>query len=432
MSKAKKAKPELRVRNQGLRKIKVSEIEDAPWNFRTHSSEQAAALDGAIDEIGFYGYPDVYVTAEGKLRLCDGHLRKKRLIERYGKDAEIEVNVTDFDESEAKKATLTKDPIAAMADTDAEMLRELIASVDTDNEAISAMLDSLAESVAILTDEPKSIVEDEVPEPPIDPITKPGDLWVLGEHRLLCGDSTNPDSWDILEVHGSGGMCFTSPPYNLGQSQKLSGNRSASSRGNAYVGHDDNQSKVDWIEAANAVFRIAIDRCDSVVWNVQPLSGNRTELLKWLASCDCLRDIVTWDKGHAQPAMAPGVMDSRFEWLCIFGKGSASRKIPLSSWRGTVQNVYSAPGQRGNEFANVHAATFPAHLPAWGMSTLCNLSKWCIDPYCGSGTTLIAAEQLGRKCYGIEISPIYCDVIVKRWENLTGKKAVLSSESIAV
>lgn len=154
MSKAKKTKPELRVRNQGLRKIKVSEIEDAPWNFRTHSNEQAAALDGAIDEIGFYGYPDVYVTAEGKLRLCDGHLRKKRLIERYGKDAEIEVNVTDFDESEAKKATLTKDPIAAMADTDAEMLRGLLDSVAVESNELSVFLDSFSEQHAAILESP--------------------------------------------------------------------------------------------------------------------------------------------------------------------------------------------------------------------------------------------------------------------------------------
>jgi DNA modification methylase len=105
------------------------------------------------------------------------------------------------------------------------------------------------------------------------------------------------------------------------------------------------------------------------------------------------------------------------------GKLESSRAFPLSSWRGTIQSVYEAPPQRDNQFAEIHAATMPVHVPSWIMGTLCDQTKSVYEPFCGTGTTLIAAEQLGRKCYGMEISPAYCDVIVKRWENLTGKKA---------
>lgn len=416
-----------RLRNKRIATIRVSDIEDAPWNFRTHPESQRHALKGAIDELGFYGYPDVYETASGALRLCDGHLRKDLLISMYGPDAEIEVNVTDFDESEAKKATLTKDPLAAMAEADGAKLDSLLREIDTGSEALQKMLAELADDAGLY--KTPDVTEDDVPEPPADPVTKPGDLWLLGEHRLLCGDSTKAESWSALGVNGDGGLCFTSPPYNLWESQRLSGNVRAAARGNAYIGHDDSRDDASWADAVSDVFLLAIENCEAVVFNVQPLAGNRLALFDWLAKCGNFRDIITWDKGHAQPAMANGVLDSRFEWLCVFGRGKQSRKIPLSSWRGTVQNVYSAPGQRGNEFASVHAATFPVHLPAWGMSTLCNLAKWCVDPYCGSGTTLIAAEQLGRRCYGIEISPSYCDVIVQRWEKLTGRKAELCKDS---
>jgi DNA modification methylase len=78
-----------------------------------------------------------------------------------------------------------------------------------------------------------------------------------------------------------------------------------------------------------------------------------------------------------------------------------------------------------NDHADKHRAVFPLELPAWFMQSLCREAKAVADPFCGTGTTLIAAEQLGRKCYGMEISPAYCDVIVKRWETLTGKKAIL-------
>ena len=146
--------------------------------------------------------------------------------------------------------------------------------------------------------------------------------------------------------------------------------------------------------------------------NVQPLAGNKRSLIKFINEESIrLCDILTWDKGHSAPPMAAGVMGSRYEWIVIFGKEGQSRSIPFSSWRGTIQSVYNAPPQRKNEFSGVHAATMPIHLPVWIMQELCDSIKSVYDPFCGTGTTLIAAEQLGRKCYGMEISPNYCKEI---------------------
>lgn len=150
---------QLRIRNKCIRKVRVADIEDAPWNFRTHPELQKGALNGVIQEIGFYGYPDVYETESGALRLCDGHLRKSLLIETYGSNTEIEVNVTDFDEAEAKLATATHDPIAAMATVDASQLDDLLRDVQTGNEDLAAMLTQLASDAGILPPdfEPESI-----------------------------------------------------------------------------------------------------------------------------------------------------------------------------------------------------------------------------------------------------------------------------------
>jgi hypothetical protein len=173
----------------------------------------------------------------------------------------------------------------------------------------------------------------------------------------------------------------------------------------------------------------ASERAVTGAWvvNVQPLAGNKRELMQFIAdNATRLVDIATWDKGHAAPQMAAGVMASRYEWMVIFSsKDNASRAIPLSSWRGSVQSVYAAPPQRNNEFSIVHAATMPVHVPLWVMETLCDQSGSVYDPFCGTGTTIIAAEKLGRNCYGMEISPAYCDVIVNRWEAFSGKKAEL-------
>jgi hypothetical protein len=128
----------------------VADIEENPLNFRTHPQSQRDALAGTINEVGWYGYPDTFETAGGGVMLIDGHLRKSHLIEKYGPDATIEVNVTDFDEAEARKAMLTHDPLAAMAEMDAGKLDELLRSVETGDEALSKMLAELAADAGII------------------------------------------------------------------------------------------------------------------------------------------------------------------------------------------------------------------------------------------------------------------------------------------
>jgi len=320
----------------------------------------------------------------------------------------------------------TLDPLAAMAESDAAKLDAILRDVDTGSPELQQMIADLAEEAGLYKDEAKEVVEDEVPEPPVDPITKPGDLWTLGDHRLLCGDSTKAKDVERLMAGAKADLCFTSPPYALGKSVALSGNKAMAAKANPYGDHEDNAD--EWDQLMRGWFS-ASDEAVSDVWvvNVQPLAGNKRDLVQFIAdNAGRLVDVATWDKGHAQPPMAYGVMASRYEWMIIFASNEgASRAIPLSSWRGTVQSVYAGPPQRSNEFSKVHAATMPLHVPAWVMQTLCDQSKTVYEPFCGSGTTLIAAEQLGRKCYGMEISPQYCDVIVKRWETLTGKKAEL-------
>jgi DNA modification methylase len=412
-----------------VERIPIANLSQDPANARVHPERNLAAITASLRRFG--QQTPIVIDKSNVVRKGNGTLHAAIAM---GWDS-IDCIRTELTSSDAIAYAIADNRTSELAEWDDDILaaqlqglltedEELLDAAGFDEDELEALLGELDDD-----DTTGEIIEDEVPEPPVDPITKPGDLWIIGRHRVLCGDSTKAECWDRLSLEESGGICFTSPPYNLGESQKLSGNKKAATRGNAYIGHDDNRSEQNWIESADKVFELAIERCDAVIWNVQPLAGNRMSLFKWLAGSKCFRDIVTWDKGHAQPAMAGGVLDSRFEWLCVFGKGAQTRKIPLSSWRGTVQNVYFAPGQRKNEFASVHAATFPVHLPAWGMSTLCNLAKWCVDPYLGSGTTLIAAEQLGRTCYGMEISPQYCDVIVKRWENLTGEKAVCQSKT---
>ena len=411
----------IRDRIRELRRVPASDLRPNPKNWRTHPQAQADALRGVLAEVGIADAVLARELEDGTLMLLDGHLR----VETMG-DQILPVLVLDVDEAEGDKVLATLDPLAAMAESDAAKLDAILRDVDTGSPELQQMLADLADDAGLYQDEAKEIVEDEIPEPPVDPITKPGDLWILGEHRLLCGDSTKAEDVERLMAGAKADLCFTSPPYALGKSVSLSGNKKMAASGNPYGDHEDDAD--EWAKLMAAWFAVS-DTAVSDVWvvNVQPLAGNKRDLVRFMADkADRLVDIVTWDKGHAQPAMATGVMNSRFEWMIVLSPSpNASRSIPLATWRGTVPNVYAAPPQRVNEYASIHAATMPLHVPAWAMQTLCDESKSVYEPFCGSGTTLIAAEQLGRKCYGMEISPQYCDVIVKRWETLTGKKATL-------
>lgn len=268
---------------------------------------------------------------------------------------------------------------------------------------------------------------DEVPEAPAQPVSVLGDLWLLGNHRVLCGDSTNIDAVERLMDGSKADICFTSPPYALGKSVALSGNSTMSKKSSAYDTHDD--SAETWDALMRGWFHASVPHIASGwVVNVQPLAGNKRQLMQFIADYQSqLVDIVTWDKGHGAPQIAPGVLASRYEWMVVLStQDNASRVIPCASWQGTVQSVYDGPPQRRNEYAKIHAATFPVHLPTWVIGTLCNTARSVYEPFAGTGTTIIAAEQLGRQCYGMEISLQYVDIIVRRWQDFTGKHAIHS------
>ena len=208
MAKRKRAKPKTgpASRNQEIRTVRVADIVANPKNFRTHDDVQQGTLQAVVDKIGFYGYPDVFEHPEhpGKVMLIDGELRSKLLAE-YGPDAEVEVNVTDFEPSEADVAIATHDPISAMAGVQGERLDSLLDDIGQ-MPGLDDLLGDLSKQAedAIALTSPKEVTEDEVPEPPADPITQPGDLWLLGVYWECdtCGKTYSHD-----EGASMGGEC---------------------------------------------------------------------------------------------------------------------------------------------------------------------------------------------------------------------------------
>lgn len=248
---------------------------------------------------------------------------------------------------------------------------------------------------------------------------KTGQLWKLGEHRLICGDCTDKAIVDRVIGEYITSITFTSPPYNAGVSAKLRGNTNIGD--NLYKDeYFDNKSQSEYLDLLSKFTDISLSVSQYVFVNIQVLAGNKKAFAEYLYKyVDKFCDVAIWDKRHAAPAAAQRVMDSRFEFILVFG-GNGSRAIGTREFRGMVHNVYESEPQRHNENASIHAATFPVEFPEYFIKTFTNQGELVFEPFCGTGTTIIACEKLGRKCRAIEISPAYCAVSIQRWVDATG------------
>ena len=403
----------------------VTELIPYVKNSRTHSDDQVAQIAASIKEFGWTNP----ILVDGDNGIIAGHGRLMAARKLGYKDVPT-IELADLTETQKKAYIIADNRLALNAGWDNEMLKlefDDLAEMGFDLELTGFSLDEIdalnpVELTEGLTD------EDAIPEVLENPKTKLGDIYQLGNHRLMCGDSTSIDAVDKLIDGQKADICFTSPPYALGKSVALSGNKSMKKKESAYETHKDDSDS--WANLMDGWWSASLSAVNyGWVVNVQPLAGNKRKLMHWISDrADQLCDIVTWDKGHAAPQMASGVMASRYEWMIILGSENASRAVPCSNWRGTIQSVYDAPPQRNNEFSSIHAATMPVHVPLWVMEKLCNTAKSVYEPFCGTGTTMIAAEKLKKTCFAMELDPKYCDVIVKRWEDFTGKKAVLLAD----
>lgn len=427
---------EIRNRVTGLRYVRASELVPNERNWRTHPAGQSAALRGLLSEVGFVGAVIARELPDGRLELIDGHLRRETAAEE-----QIPVLVVDLDDAEAAKVLATFDPIAGLAEADTQKLDSLLRDIDTGNEALQEMLAELAKENGLY--KTPEVTEDEVPEPPANPVTQPGDLWVLGEHRLLCGDSTNADCVASLFAGGRAGLLFTSPPYaqqrDYDVAKDLVANWDALMQGVFFHAKEFIEPDGQLLVNLGLVHR---DNEWTPYWN---------EWIEWMREQGWKRfGWYVWDQGFGLPGNWNGRLAPSHEFVFHFNR-QAKHPVkwvekkpqnikPRNHGESTMRSkdgktkVFSNPGASGQKTkvpdsvirvgrqvgSNGHPAQFPV---AFALSMLQTWPGLAYEPFAGSGTTIIAAEQLNRRCYGLEISPAYCDVAVERWQNLTGLKA---------
>ena len=396
----------IRDRIRELRRVPASELRPNPKNWRTHPQAQANALRGLLSEVGIADAVLARELADGSLMLVDGHLRAETL-----GDETVPVLVLDVDEAEADKVLATLDPLAAMAEADAAKLDAILREVDTGSPDVQQLLADLADEAGMYQDEPKKIVEDEVPEPPADLITKPGDLWLLGEHRLLCGDSTLETDIKRLMGGRKANFVFTDPPYGV----------NVTGKGGDAIAGDISFTAIPLF--FDMLDKVVADKCWVYV------CGAQSNMLLYAKMFERyfreLPKLIIWDKGKTAVMRANGY-HSCFEIVYYSFKGGSG------SWwfggRGSDEADDIWRISRDPSSTYEHPTQKPIALPARAITNTCPKDGLVFEPFCGAGSTLLASEQCGRTCYAMELDPRFVDVIVKRWETLTGKKATLANE----
>jgi DNA modification methylase len=260
-----------------------------------------------------------------------------------------------------------------------------------------------------------------------EPITKPGDVIVLGNHRLMCGDSTDRAAVALLMGSDKATMVHTDPPYNVNYGTSLAQCKQNKTRAivtgecNASIAND-NMSTEAWESFCKAIYAIYKEFCvgDIYQWGASGPEGMRSRI--WLVEAGChWSATVVWAKDSI--VLSPANYHRQYE-PCFYGwfdKSSFNNKMNGGADRKGLTELWTFPKPHDSK---LHPTMKPIDLCAQAVVNSSKPGDIVLDLFGGSGSTLIACEQLNRKCYMMELEPHYCDVIVQRWEALTNQRAV--------
>jgi DNA modification methylase len=401
---------QIRDRIKGLRRVRPSELRRNPHAWKKHTKRQRKALKDVMTEIGFADALLARELDDGSLELINGELRADIL-----PDQEVSVVVVDVNEEEARTLLATMDPLGAMADTDGAKLKALLESVLIPSSELRDDLEERARR-ALRKLDPETIVDVDAIDPPATPITRRGDLWILGNHRLLCGDATIVADVERVLAGELARMVLTDPPYGVNYVGKTAA---------AMTIQNDGAEGLP--ELLDQSFTIAAKHTVAGgTWYVAAPAG--PQMLVWVKDALVLGH---GDYHYRHEVVFAGEMplddaEGKSHEHILYGwKPGAKHTAPEDRTWSTVLE-YARP--KANR---LHPTMKPADL--WGdlMRNGSVAGDVVLDMFGGSGITTIVAEQLGRVARTIELGEGYCDVIVERWQRLTGRQAVRESDGVA-
>ncbi|HET7239409.1 MAG TPA: site-specific DNA-methyltransferase [Terrimicrobiaceae bacterium] len=397
-----------------IKKVALADLKLDERNARKHSARNLDAIKKSLTKFG--QQKPIVILPNGKVIAGNGTVEAARALGW----TEIDAAVTNLNARDAKAYALADNRSAELAEWDVPQLSEILEELRQEDFDLSDLEWNEAELRTIFGEDQingiEGIEEDEIPKVPKDPVTKMGDVWVLGRHRIICGNSSDRNVLERLGLQDVE-LIVTSPPYCQQRD---------------YDGAAKDKLD-DWESLMTGVFGSILCRCSQsaqIFVNLGLIHRDGEWIPYWNSWIEWMREHewrrfgwYVWDQGSGLPGDWNGRCAPSFEFVFHFNRQAEPRSNPESSMqpRKIPDSVIRISREnRREETVKDHPARYPVEFAAFF------LRSWygdVCDPFLGSGTTLIACEHLNRTCYGIEISPAYCDVIIQRWQNLTGGKA---------
>ena len=377
-----------------IKTVLVADLIPYARNSRTHSEEQVTQIAASIKEFGFLNP----VIIDGEKGIIAGHGRVMAA-KKLGMTELPAVEASHLTDAQRRAYIIADNKLALNAGWDDEMLRVEFAELTEAGFDLDLTGFSLDEIGALQIEEiPLGLTdEDAVPEVPVQPVTVEGDVWLLGRHRLMCGDSTSIDAVDKLMAGKKADMVFTDPPYNV-----------------AFNGRSGKHDVIMNDQLSDSEFQNLIDGTCQTITALDPSVYYVWCNWKFYAQLQgrlAYKACIVWAKNVF--GMGNGYRHQHE--FCLFnGKIDETIKNESDLWSIKKDSSYVHPTQKPVELS---VRAFGNHIK------LLNV----VDLFGGSGSTLIGSEQTGRNCFMMELDPKYVDVIIKRWQDFTGKQATLAA-----
>ncbi|MFM6932213.1 MAG: site-specific DNA-methyltransferase [Novosphingobium sp.] len=416
--------------------LPITSLKPYARNARTHSKKQVRQIASSIERFGFVN--PVLISDANEIIAGHGRVEAAKLL---GLGSVPTVMLSHMSDAERRAYILADNKLAENAGWDREILAiELQGLIDLNFEVeltgfslaeIDFTLDAARDAKTDQRDEP----EDKVPEVAGDPITQMGDLWRLGNHRLLCGDAQVPDHFARLLGKEQVDLVFTDPPYNVKIDGNVCGLGSVKHREFAFASGEMSQDEFTRflsVTLGNAAGVMGNGAIAFVCMDWRHMG----EMLGAGSACFTeLKNLVVWNKTNGGMG---AFYRSKHELIFVFKHGDAphTNSFGLGDTGRYRTNVWdyagiSSIGAKRSEELAMHPTVKPVALIADAIRDCSRRGEIVLDCFAGSGSTLIAAEKTGRRARIIEYDPLYCDTIIRRWEQYTGKQAVLESSGEA-
>jgi len=385
--------------------IPINDITPYENNAKIHTPEQIEQIKKSIEE---FGMNDPIGIWRDNI-IIEGHGRLMALKELGYEEVPV-IRLDDLTDDQRKAYTLIHNQTTMNTGFDLDILNEELQSIDLDMSDFGfdeIKLDDIEEE--------KEIVEDEVPEVPEEPKAKLGDIYQLGNHRLMCGDSTKEEDVEKLMNGVKADMVFTDPPYGV----SASGGRSQTKDklGMKAIANDELRNNDLTIFLSNFIKAMKYKNGASI-YICYPWSTQKEFTEAILENNLKIKNCIIWDKKSFGLNGFKGYKP-QYEMIYFCCK-------EVFEWYGdkAQSNIWQISREIKREEQGNHPTPKPIELIAKALNNSSKQEDIILDVFGGSGSTLIACEQLNRKCYMMELDPHYIDVIIQRWENFTGRKAV--------